>query len=541
MAMDRRSRRGRGRARGAASTGWVTALLAVALLVGLGVSWWSGRELARENAELRERLGSLRETLDSETEARDAARSGPMPSFAVPKKGSTPSEGEASEVEAAGDPAVRARHEHDRARAALAEGDAKTFLNACFALLDLGESGYAELRLLLNESNEEQLDALGEQVENDIRVQALLLAGILPRGEAFGKFCQFVLGSSSFDMATEASLSAAVRFKLFSADGLPPGVLDRLSRLALEERGEDVPDRARSIDWLTARVLATSGDPAAIDALEALVLRDPNRFGWVVPSDLASAKPEFAVPALARLIASAPNSHLFDRCLESLGAVPGEAANAELWSLLGTGSDSRDNTIWMALAQRPENLERCLLKLEATDTSEHERLAIFRSIEAGGDDATRELLWQYVDRGSAGEREVVLQRLVMSGDERAAELVVDRFVRGEATTLPGSWSIPESAIRARRIEFFERASDVGSPLTVRREAASALARVDPEKGVQALTAQFSSQPDQVRLQIVQLLGYQFQGEEGRAALRRISTSDDDDGIRETAKRILDGN
>lgn len=525
---------------GGASTGWIAALLAVVLVVGLAVSWWQGRQLARENAELRERLGSLQETFDSEVEARDAARSGGAASTDRPERGATPSDEEAPAVEAAGDPAARAREEHERARAALVAGDAKTFLNACFALLDLGDAGYAELRILLNESNEEQLDALGEQVENDIRVQALLLAGILPRGEAFGEFCRFVLGSSSFDMATEASLSAAVRFKLFAADGLPSGVLDQLTRLAIDERGEDVPDRARAIDWLTARVLATSGDLAAIDALEALVARDPNRFGWIVASDLGTTKPEFAVPALARLIASAPNSHFSDRCLESLAEVPGEAANAELWNLLGTASGSRDSTIWMALARRPENLERCLLKLEATDTSEPERLAILRSVEAGDDDATRDLLWQYVDRGASGEQEIVLQRLVMSGDERAAELVIDRFVRGEAPSMPGSWSLPDSAIRARRVEFYTRASDVEAPLAVRREAAAALARVDPEKGVQALTTRFSSQPKDVRRQIVQVLEYQFQGEEGRAALRRISSTDEDEEIREMAKRIVDG-
>ncbi len=515
-------------------------VLSLSLAAAIGYHFWSVSDIQEERDTLRTQSAELTESVAALTTSQQSSTLELQQTKAALERLQV-------QVESTGRETT-AREAKQRAGAALAAAktafeamDAKAFLRASFALIDLGEHGFPALTDLLNDVDMSRLDDIGKDLDGSLASKALLLSGILARMPKLTHFMDHILSRDpSLDNSSVIALHMISRFQI---PGLEPG--ERVSRindlveLAAQARqnGED-SSRVNSILFGGVRALSESKDPGSVAALEKLYGQDHDAFGWSVPSALAGMGTPESATALGNMFRDQTDEQP-NWVLNHLGSMEGEHANNELWGLLGNEeNENRRTQLYRSLAGRPENGDRLVDALRDPSTTAADRMAIISSAEGRSQEGTRAVVWSLYDAADTPrDRDAAIQRLVSTGDTRASEYAMDRLTSGSYTaSLHGAFhGFSPAVARTRAPDLLALAGDTGRSTLDRYHAAVAAAKADRGNAVHALLNGFDSLAPAKQVEVINHLGaWSLRGQSARSALESISDSDAADVVRSAA-------
>lgn len=493
-------------------TRWTMSLLIVLMAAGLAYHLWVVGDLMETQDRLERQLAELRESDSKAPVQRDAGTedqadaSRPDPEVAAPENAGP---GEGLSLEAA---KARAGQLAGQAKAALADKNGEKFLDAVFAMLDLGEGVYPEILALINELDVAQLNEIYRDLEKGLAGKTKLFGGLLARLPILSGMVAHALKreDGSLDNASMMALSLLTRFQV--PMGSDPQMIRNIqgiveSALALKEEGAPRSDYY-SFLYLGIDALGKSDTPAAVTALGGLYSRISDRYQHRIAAALSGMTSAESAAMLGKLFQDSEHNQAW-RLSHYLASTKNEHASSVLWSLLeADASPDRQVSIWRAIASRPENAEKVFGYLQGEDQDARARMAIISGYDGGTPEKTSAFLWDiYKHPGSESEQTTALQRLVYQGDRQAAEETMNHFMAGsESRTIRDL--VPQldgEFLKGRLDDMAAIASDAARSMDHRVTAAQAVGRFNQNDAVNAIMTGFDGLNEQQQSTIVNML------------------------------------
>jgi hypothetical protein len=420
--------------------------------------------------------------------------------------------------------------------AAFESKDTEGFQAAFLALLDAGEIAYpATISLLaLTGSYNQMLAALAPQ-EQSFGVS--FINEVTGRRGNLGGLLDAILGR-----AADPDLATLFAFDLVQTNGVRSGrpgkdqaaLLLRLIERAIEIEGESVPWNDHVVG--AASLLEVLRPKEVLPRLEALLATDglSERNQVAILRAVAAIGGDDAVAILGFARDRSPPA-LRTHLMSNLAMY--DYGNPEVEAFLReTIAREPDPTpILRSLARREDAKELMVERLNARGVERNERLAIFETLFASGDTASRETAWRELE---AADRE--LQDELLSGlantEPRAMDLLLRRMQSDAVSSeLAGNIGrLDAKIVHLHRESFTNAAGNPTLSSRTRCAAAAALAKVDPVAAARQVTVGFERAEESARLEIVRTLRGGIGGDEAKALLGSIAAGDPSEKVRTAA-------